>query len=429
MQLNVKEKNETAAMIREMALAAREAFHDFSLATPEKKAAALEHAASLIVENLPQILAANLEDMKIARQEKASESVLDRLFLDEKRVLAMAASLKSIAALPDPVGQVMAEWVRPNGLNIKRVRVPIGLIGIIYEARPNVTAEAAAIGLKAGNVLLLRGGRECLQSSLAIVACLQKALQAVDLPARAVQLVPTTDREAVGQMLQLPELIDLIIPRGGKSLTSRVMNESRVPVLAHLEGLCHSYVDGDADIQMAMKVVVNAKMRRVSVCGATETLLLDRKLSPEAVQDVLNALSDAGCEIRATEELRQLLPSLNMSPVTEEDWRTEYVAPIISVKLVDGVNEAIAHINHYGSHHTDSIITNNQENARIFLQRVDSGIVLHNASTQFADGGEFGFGGEIGIATGRLHARGPVGPEQLTSYKYQLLGAGQIRPV
>jgi glutamate-5-semialdehyde dehydrogenase len=347
--------------------------------------------------------------------------------LDPKRVEAMAKGLEEIAALPDPVGAVIAEWTRPNGLRIERVRVPLGVIGIIYESRPNVTADAGALCLKAGNAAILRGGSESHHSSRAIQVCLARGLREAGLPEAAIQLVPTTDREAVGLMLKgLDGAIDVIVPRGGKSLVARVQEEARVPVFAHLEGICHTYVDRSADLEMARRIVVNAKLRRTGVCGATETLLVDNAAPKSLLQALVAALLEAGCEVRGDAAAQQA--DTRVTPTTEQDWSTEYLDAIISVKVVDGVDGAIAHIQKYGSQHTDCIVAGDQAAADRFLSRLDSAIVLHNASTQFADGGEFGMGAEIGIATGRLHARGPVGVEQLTTFKYVVRGSGQVRP-
>jgi glutamate-5-semialdehyde dehydrogenase len=354
--------------------------------------------------------------------------LLDRLALNPKRVEAMAQGLMDIAALPDPIGTVIAHWTRPNGLQIARVRVPLGVIGIIYESRPNVTADAGALCLKSGNAAILRGGSESGRSSAAIHACLHEGLMAAGLPAAAIQLVPTADRAAVGEMLGgMQQYIDVLVPRGGKSLVARVQQEARVPVIGHLEGNCHVYVDRDADLPMARAVTLNAKMRRTGVCGAAETLLVDRDCPPGYLAALIGDLIGAGCEVRGDETARTA--DQRVKPVTQADWYTEYLDAIIAVRVVSGVDEAIAHIAHYGSSHTDAIITANAATAEHFLGRVDSAIVLHNASTQFADGGEFGMGAEIGISTDRFHARGPVGVEQLTSYKYVVRGRGQVRPV
>jgi glutamate-5-semialdehyde dehydrogenase len=352
--------------------------------------------------------------------------MLDRLALDETRVAAMAQGVSDIARLPDPVGDVMAEWSRPNGLKISRVRVPLGVIGIIYESRPNVTADAGALCLKAGNACILRGGAESFRSSRAIHAALAAGVISAGLPAAAIQLVPTTDRAAVGAMLAMNDCIDVIVPRGGKSLIARVQAESRIPVLAHLEGNCHVYVDGAADLPMARKIVMNAKMRRTGVCGAAETLLVDRKAAGTHLGPLVMDLLAAGCEVRGDETTQAI--DRRVKAAAEADWFTEFLDVIIAVKVVDGVDAAIQHIEHYGSHHTESIVTSDKRAAEKFLSGIDSAIVLHNASTQFADGGEFGMGAEIGIATGKLHARGPVGVEQLTSFKYIVRGDGQVRP-
>jgi len=403
---------------------ARAAAAHMALATTESKNNALIAAAAAIRRDADTILAANRRDLA-AVQGTLSASMLDRLALDPKRVEGIARGLEEVAALPDPVGASLARWSRPNGLDIERVRVPLGVIGIIYESRPNVTADAGALCLKAGNAAILRGGSESTQSSAAIHRCLTEGLGAAGLPADAVQLVPTTDRAAVGIMLGMAGVIDVIVPRGGRSLVERVMNESKVPVFAHLEGICHVYVDRAADLAMARGIVMNAKMRRVSVCGAAETLLVDSAAAGNAAP-IVRDLLDAGCEVRGDAAIQAIDP--RVIPAVEADWTTEYLEPVISARIVDGVDGAIAHINHHGSHHTDSIVTEDQATAERFLNEVDSGIVLVNASTQFADGGEFGMGAEIGISTGKMHARGPVGVEQLTSYKYKVRGRGQVRP-
>jgi glutamate-5-semialdehyde dehydrogenase len=354
-------------------------------------------------------------------------ALMDRLKLDAKRIEAMAKGLAEVAALPDPVGRELARWTRPNGLDIARISTPIGVIGIIYESRPNVTADAGALCLKSGNVTILRGGSESLASSRAIHAALVEGLQASGLPAGAIQLVPTTDRAAVGHMLTgLNGTIDLIIPRGGKSLVARVQSEARVPVLAHLEGICHTYVHQKADLAMARAIVKNAKMRRTGICGATETLLIDRAILGTHLKPILDDLVAAGCEIRGDAEIRAAYPNAVLA--SEEDWRTEYLDAILAVAAVDDVDDAIRHIAAYGSQHTESIVTEDRATAERFLSALDSAIVMHNASTQFADGGEFGMGAEIGIGTGKLHARGPVGVEQLTIFKYVVRGSGQTRP-
>ena len=373
-----------------------------------------------------EIIVANRQDIAEAERNGLAASLVDRLMLDQKRVEAIAKALDDIAALPDPVGTELARWQRPNGLDIARVRVPLGVIGIIYESRPNVTADAGGLCLRAGNACILRGGSESFHSSRAIADCLTEGLRAANLPEAAIQLVPTRDRAAVGLMLTMPEQIDVIIPRGGKSLVERVMRESRVPVLAHLEGNCHVYVDGAADLAMARQVALNAKMRRTSVCGAAETLLVDAKVAKTHLQPLVTDLLDAGCAVRGDPATQAVDP--RVTPASDKDWDTEFLDAIIAVKLVDGVQAAIDHVNRHGSHHTDSIVTEDQAAAEKFLREVDSGIVLLNASTQFADGGEFGMGAEIGISTNRLHARGPVGAEQLTSFKYVVRGKGQVRP-
>ena len=407
--------------------AARSAARAMREATTDTKNKALRAAASALRAHTKAILAANAEDLAKAKANGISPSMLDRLALDEKRIEAMAKGVEDVAALADPVGRELSRWTRPNGLDISRVATPIGVIGIIYESRPNVTADAGALALKSGNVSILRGGSESAASSAAIHAALLEGLRAAGLPEAAIQRVPTTDRAAVGLMLEgLNNTIDLIIPRGGKGLTGRVMSEARVPVLAHLEGLCHVYVHEKADLAKARAIALNAKMRRTSICGAAETLLLDKSVLKSHGLPILEDLAKAGCEIRADESVRAIFPAAKAA--TEEDWRTEYLDAIISVKVVDGVDAAVVHINDHGSHHTDSIVTEDAATAERFLARVDSGIVLHNASTQFADGGEFGMGAEIGISTGKLHARGPVGAEQLTSYKYMVRGNGQVRP-
>lgn len=417
----------TAELMRQIGQAAREAARKIALVAPEQKNEALLAAARAIRNSSPAILAANAKDVEAARARGTTNAFIDRLTLNESRVAAIARSLEEIAGLNDPVGSVIARWQRPNGLIIERVRVPLGVIGIIYESRPNVTADAGALCLKSGNAAILRGGSESQHSSHAIHACLVEGLKEAGLPEAAIQLVPTTDREAVGQMLKgLDGAIDVIVPRGGKSLVARVQEEARVPVFAHLEGICHTYVDKDADLDMARQIVLNAKLRRTGICGATETLLVDRGAPAHYLLVLVKALLDGGCAVRGDEATQQVDP--RVTPATEEDWATEYLDAIISVKLVDGVNEAIEHIARYGSQHTDAIVTNSTETAEEFLRRVDSAIVLHNASTQFADGGEFGFGAEIGIATGKMHARGPVGVEQLTSFKYVVRGTGQVRP-
>jgi glutamate-5-semialdehyde dehydrogenase len=406
---------------------AREAARALALAPTEAKNAALLAAAGELRAQTPAIMAANQRDMEAATAAGRPASFLDRLALDPKRIEAMAKGLEDIAALADPVGSVMARWKRLNGLDIARVRTPLGVIGIIYESRPNVTADAGALCLKAGNAAILRGGSDSYHSSRAIQVCLARGLRSAELPEAAIQLVPTVDRDAVGLMLEgLGGAIDVIVPRGGKSLVARVQAEARVPVFAHLEGLCHTYVDASADLEMAKAIVVNGKMRRTGVCGATETLLVDRKAPAGVLEALIAALLEAGCEVRGDAAAQQADPRVKKA--SPKDWSTEYLDAIIAVKVVDGVDAAIAHIEQYGSQHTDCIVAQEQAAADRFLTRLDSAIVLHNASTQFADGGEFGMGAEIGIATGKMHARGPVGVEQLTTFKYVVRGTGQIRP-
>jgi len=398
-----------------------------ALASAETKNLALAKIAAALRARAPEILAANARDMEAARAKGTSGAMLDRLGLDAKRVEAMARGVEEIAALPDPIGTVIAQWTRPNGLDIARVRVPLGVIGIIYESRPNVTCDAGALCLKSGNAAILRGGSESVFSSRAIHACLVAGLQAAGLPGACIQLVPTTDRAAVGYLLSsMTEYVDVVVPRGGKSLVERVQREARVPVIGHLEGVCHVYVDRDADLDMARAIVKNAKLRRTGICGSAETLLVDAAGAGRLLAPVVKELLDAGCEVRGDAAVQQV--DGRVKPATEQDWYTEYLDAIISARVVDGVDAAIAHIAKYGSAHTDSIVTSNAATAQRFLDRVDSAIVLHNASTQFADGGEFGMGAEIGISTDRFHARGPVGVEQLTSYKYVVRGDGQLRP-
>jgi glutamate-5-semialdehyde dehydrogenase len=396
-------------------------------ADARQKERALLVAAQEIRSGQEVILAANARDMESARSSGATAAMLDRLRLDAARVEAMAAAVTEVAALPDPVGTIAAEWRRPNGLAIQRVRVPLGVVGIIYESRPNVTADAGALCLRSGNAAILRCGSESLHSNRAIHACIASGLAAAELPVQAIQLVPTTDRAAVGHMLAgMSEFIDVMVPRGGRSLVERVQREARVPVVGHLEGNCHVYVDRGARLEMARDIVLNAKLRRTGVCGAAETLLVDRAAAATHLAPLVRALIDAGCEVRGDEATRQVDPRVRAA--TEADWRTEYLDAIIAVRVVDDVDAAIAHIARYGSSHTESIVTDDVRAAERFLARVDSAIVLHNASTQFADGGEFGMGAEIGISTGRLHARGPVGVAELTTYKYVVRGAGQTRP-
>ena len=431
MNATPKRKPETLADVtqamRAIAAGARAAAADLALASTEAKNAALLAAARELRARTASILEANRLDLAAAEEAGRPVAFIDRLMLDPKRIEAMAKGLEDIATLPDPVGGVLARWTRPNGLEIERVRVPLGVIGIIYESRPNVTADAGALCLKAGNAAILRGGSDSHHSSRAIQLCLARGLREAGLPEAAIQLVPTTDREAVGMMLKgLDGAIDVIVPRGGKSLVARVQEEARVPVFAHLEGICHTYVDRSADLEMAKRIVVNAKLRRTGVCGATETLLVDKAAPAGTLKALVAVLLEAGCEVRGDTAAQKADP--RVLPATEQDWSTEYLDAIIAVKVVDGVDAAIAHIRKYGSQHTDCIVAQDQATADRFLTRLDSAIVLHNASTQFADGGEFGMGAEIGIATGRLHARGPVGVEQLTTFKYVVRGTGQVRP-
>ena len=407
---------------------AKAAARILALAPADQKNAALAAAAAAVRASTAAILAANAKDVAAMQASDRPASFVDRLLLNEKRIEAIAAGLDDIAQLADPVGTVLAEWERPNGLKFQRVRVPLGVIGIIYESRPNVTADAGALCLKSGNAAILRGGSESAHSSAAIHACLVAGLEAAGLPPDAIQLVPTTDREAVGQMLKgLDGAIDVIVPRGGKSLVQRVQDEARVPVFAHLEGICHTYVDRGADLDIAVPIVLNAKMRRVGVCGATECLLVDKNAHEDYLTPLVKALLDAGCEVRGDAAAQQA--DVRVKAASPEDYGREFLDAVITVKTVDGVDGAIEHIARYGSQHTEAIITECEATAELFLKRVDAAIVLVNASTQFADGGEFGFGGEIGIATGKMHARGPVGVEQLTSFKYLVRGHGQIRPV
>jgi glutamate-5-semialdehyde dehydrogenase len=418
--------SDLAQAMQRIGAAARAAAPALATAPSERKDRALQQAAKAVRAARARLLEANAIDVEAAKAAKATNAFIDRVTLDDKRVEAIAKGLEDIAAQPDPVGAVQEEWTRPNGLKIARVAVPFGVVGIIYEARPNVTADAGGLCLKSGNAAILRGGSESFESSKVLVDCLHEGLRAANLPEACVQLVPTRDREAVGHMLTMNAHIDVIVPRGGKALIARVMDEARIPVIAHLEGLCHTYVHGAADVEMARAVVFNAKMRRTGICGATETLLVDRAAAITHLPPILHDLFKAGCEVRGTEEVQRMDPRIMAA--TEEDWRTEYLDAMLSVKLVEGLDEAVAHINYYGSHHTDAIVTADGDAAGKFVETVDSAIVLHNASTQFADGGEFGFGAEIGISTGRLPPRGPVGAAQLTTYKYVIRGTGQTRP-
>jgi glutamate-5-semialdehyde dehydrogenase len=417
---------DAVALVETMGRKARAAVQTLALASTAAKNQALRAAAAAIRARQDEILAANAQDMAAGEAKGLSAALLDRLKLTPARIEGIAKGLDEVADLPDPVGAVIAEWTRPNGLHMQRVRVPLGVIGVIYESRPNVTADAGALTLKAGNAVILRGGSESSASSRVIHACLVEGLVAAGLPEAAIQLVPVSDRAVVGAMLTATEVIDVIVPRGGRSLVERVQADARVPVFAHLEGICHVYVDAAADMAKARAITLNAKMRRTGVCGAMETLLIDAAVSDADARTILVDLLEAGCAIRATDALLPL--DRRMTPAGEADWTTEYLDAILAVSRVEGVAGAIAHINRYGSHHTDSIVTENAQAAETFLREVDSAIVLHNASTQFADGGEFGFGAEIGISTGRMHARGPVGVEQLTTMKYLVRGSGQVRP-
>jgi glutamate-5-semialdehyde dehydrogenase len=415
------------ATMRDLGRDARDAAHTLALAPASQKNAALTAMTKAVRRARSAILAANAEDLAEAKSAGATAAFLDRLTLDAERIEAMAAGLDTIRKLKDPIGVILASWRRPNGMRIERVRVPLGVIGVIYESRPNVTTDAGALCLKAGNAVMLRGGSESFRSARAIHAALVEGLLEAELPRAAITLVPTRDRAAVGMMLAgLDGALDVIVPRGGKDLVVRVQAEARVPVFAHLEGVCHVYVDGKARLAMAKSIVLNAKMRRTGVCGAAETLLVDRAAAPKMLKPLVGMLIDAGCEIRGDAAVRAV--DGRVKPASETDWGTEYLDAILTAGVVDGVDAAIAHIERYGSHHTDAIVTEDKAAAEKFLREVDSAIVLHNASTQFADGGEFGFGAEIGIATGRLHARGPVGVEQLTSFKYRVRGNGQTRP-
>jgi glutamate-5-semialdehyde dehydrogenase len=418
---------DVAATMAAIGRDARAAAHALGLASTAAKNAALAAAAAAIRRQAGAILVDNAADVAAMTKAGGSAALVDRLTLTAERVEAMARGIDEVAALPDPVGDVIAAWERPNGLRIERVRTPLGVIGIIYESRPNVTADAGALSLKAGNATILRGGSDSFRSSTAIHRCLVEGLSAAALPTAAIQMVPTRDRNAVGLLLTgLGGTVDVIVPRGGKSLIKRVQDEARVPVFAHLEGVCHVYVHAAADLEMAKAITVNAKMRRTSICGAAETLLVDAAVAGTHLKPLVEALQAAGCVVRGDAAVRATAD--NVAPAMEDDWGCEYLDAIIAVKVVDDLDAAIAHVERYGSHHTDAIITGDQAAADRFLTEVDSAIVLHNASTQFGDGGEFGMGAEIGIATGRMHARGPVGVEQLTSFKYRVHGSGQVRP-
>jgi len=416
-----------AALMAEIGRNARIGASALKIATPEQKRTALLTAAGAINAHRKKILAANALDMEAAEKKGISKAFLDRLLLTDARIDGIIEAVRIIADLPDPVGTVISEWDRPNGLHIERVRTPLGVIGVIFESRPNVTADAGALCVKSGNAVILRGGSDSFHSSRAIVDCLLDGLHLAGLPVECVQLVPTTDRAAVGEMLKgLDGNIDVIVPRGGKTLVARVQAEARVPVFAHLEGLVHVYIDKSADLDKAVSVTLNAKMRRTGICGAAETLLVHKNVVGTHLKPIIDALVAKGCEIRGDQTVLSMIPEATQA--TEKDWQTEYEDAIISVKVVDNIEAAIVHIEHYSSHHTEAIITEDPEAVEKFFNEIDSAILVHNASTQFADGGEFGFGGEIGIATGKMHARGPVGVEQLTSFKYRVRGNGQTRP-
>ena len=425
--VQIKEpETDVRAAMREIGRRARAAARELANAPAERKNLALHAAARLLRERSAAILSANALDLAAARAKDLSPAMIDRLALDPGRIEAIARGLEEVAALPDPVGRVLASFTRPNGLVIDRVATPLGVVGVIYESRPNVTADAGALCLKSGNAVVLRGGSDSFHSSAAIHACLADGLKQAGLPEAAISRAPSASREAVGEMLGgLDGALDVIVPRGGKNLVERVQREARVPVFAHLEGVVHVYIDRAADLDKALKIAVNAKMKRTGVCGAAETLLVDRAAAPRTLGPLIGALIEAGCAVRGDEAAQQA--DKRVAPASEQDWRTEYLDAIIAVRVVDGLAAAIDHIETYGSHHTDCIVTEDRAAAERFLKEVDSAIVIHNASTQFADGGEFGFGAEIGIATGRMHARGPVGVEQLCSFKYRVRGSGQVR--
>ncbi len=427
MKTEAGKSDSIAGIMRGLGAAARAAMQSLAATDGAQRNRALQYAAANLRERQDKILAANAIDMQDAEARGQASAMLDRLRLDRERVEAMAAGLEAIATLHDPLGRVLDEWQRPNGLAIQRVAVPLGVIGIIYESRPNVTADAAALCIKSGNPVILRGGSESFRSNQKIYECLRDGVDAAGIDSTAIQIVPTTDREAVGFMLaSMADYLDVVVPRGGKSLIKRVQDEARVPVIGHLEGICHIYVHAAADVEMACDVAVNAKMRRTGICGAAETILVDRNASDNLLPSLIEALGNAGCEIRGDKAVATA--SSGVVPATDEDWSTEYLDAIVSMRVVDDIDAAIEHIRDYGSGHTESIVTSDNAAAEYFLKQVDSAIVLHNASTQFADGGEFGMGAEIGIATGRIHARGPVGAEQLTSFKYVVRGSGQTRP-
>jgi glutamate-5-semialdehyde dehydrogenase len=427
MKVDSDKVDSIAAMMDSIGRAARRAAATLALTSNEQRNQALHAAAAMLRTRCDDILTANSKDMQSAAERGLSGALLDRLMLDADRVEAMAAGIEAVAGLPDPIGRVVADWERPNGLHIQRVTVPLGVIGIIYESRPNVTADAAALCLKSGNAAILRGGSESFDSSSAIYACLRDGLAAAGIDSAAVQMVPSKDRDAVGYLLSsMGEWLDVVVPRGGKSLIKRVQDDARVPVIGHLEGICHVYLHEAADADMARDIVLNAKMRRTGICGAAETVLVDSTAAGRLLPTVIKALQEAGCEVRGDETAMALVAGVGEA--SEADWSTEYLDAIIAVRVVKDIDAAIEHIGRYGSGHTESIVTADDAAAEHFLTDVDSAIVLRNASTQFADGGEFGMGAEIGIATGRVHARGPVGAEQLTSYKYVVRGSGQVRP-
>ncbi len=415
-----------ADLVRSLAQEAKDSSQSLQAVDTTRMNALLMHIAASLRDSHDLLLQENQKDLEKARQRGLSDAMIDRLKLDESRIEAMASGIETVAKLDDPVGRVLWRNERPNGLLIERVAVPIGVLGMIYESRPNVTIDASALSLKSRNAIVLRGGSESLHSSLALHVIIQNALEAFDLPKACVQMIPVTDREAVGAMLTCADTIDVMIPRGGKGLTSRVMAEAQMPVFGHLEGLCHIYVHPSVKPELAHDVIINAKLRRTGICGSVETLLMDQAVPAALTKEIVTALLDKGCEVRGDDTIQTI--DSRITPASEEDWRTEYLAPIVSILHIDGLDQAIAHINHYGTHHTDCILAEDEDAAQTFLSRVDSGIVMHNASTQFADGGEFGMGAEIGIATGKMHARGPVGLEQLCTYKYFVKGTGQTRP-
>jgi glutamate-5-semialdehyde dehydrogenase len=417
--------NNSQEYIRKINKKSKKAFNTISISNAKKRNLAILNTSKLIESNKSEILDANKIDIENAKEKKVTDAFLDRLFLNDKRIQDIINSLKQIAEIDDPLGVELSRWKRPNGLDISRVSVPLGVIGIIYESRPNVTIDAGSLCIKSGNSVILRGGSDSIHSSIILAKCLQDGLREADLPPEAVQVIENTDRDIVTAMLRSTGEIDVIIPRGGKSLVEKVQNEARVPVFAHLEGICHLYVDKDADIDKAVKIIVNSKMRRTGICGALETLLIDQKISQKLVPIIVNKLINEGCHIKGDSEVKKIVNSIELA--TEIDWHTEYLEAILSIKIVNGIKEAINHINKYSSNHTESIITENKITAETFLSNVDSAIVMHNTSTQFADGGEFGMGAEIGISTGRIHARGPVGAAQLTSFKYIVRGNDQIR--